>query len=372
MFDRPQGQTRNRKEVHMLDHPVRGVQTALCLMAIAMLGVPMNGQAGEAMRAQPNSARVVTLVLQPARLGDGEKPRLLPGDEGRTEGDGAALLEKAAQSLPRSLNSNHIGDWRFCPLNELPQAEVQTVLEQAKASLDLIRQATRCKGCSWPPFKPGTMPANLSEYRTISFLLCVQAKLAIAQRQYDKAIETTGTGLAMAKQVGEAPTVMQGMVGVGMTAVMLQCVEDMAQAQGSPNLYAALQGLPRPLVDMEKPISSERKYLESDRTYNTLVRTSLQTQQESSFEKVRVGMHRQDAHRAALECIEALRHYAATHENRLPGALGDIQGATPPNDPSTGRPFAYRLEGTSAILEVQAPKGGTPREGRRYELSIAK
>jgi hypothetical protein len=177
------------------------------------------------------------------------------------------LYEKAIQSIPKNLN-DQLYDWRGGPLNALPQAEVQAVLEQAKTSLDLIRQATRCKGCNWPSFKPGTMPANLSEYRTLSVLLNVQIRLAIAQRQYDKAIQTMGTGLAMAKQVGEAPTVVQGLVGVAMAALVLQRVEDIAQAQGSPNLYAALQELPRPLVDVNKPISSERKTLESNPTYD--------------------------------------------------------------------------------------------------------
>jgi len=344
----------------------------VCLMSVVTTVVSLNARAGEGTGTQANSPRVVTLALQPARLSDSEKFHLLPGDDGRTEGDGAALYEKAIQSIPRNLNSDQIGDWRNGPLDALPQAEVQVVLEQAKMSLDLIRQATQCKGCNWPPFKPGTLPANLSEYRTLSSLLGVQARLAIAQRQYDKAIETMRTGLAMARQVGEAPTVVQGLVGVAMAAVVLLRVEDMAQAQGSPNLYAALQELPRPLVDVNKPISSELKTLESDPTYDAATRALLQHQEEAAFERVRILMHRQAANVAALQCVEAVRHYAATHENRLPPALGDMQGVAVPNDPSTVRPFAYRLEGTRAILEVQAPKGGTAKDGIRYELSIAR
>jgi len=342
----------------------------VCLMSMVITVISMNVQAGQGTAAQPDSPRVVTLVLQPARLSDGEKLRLLPGDQGRTEGDGAALYEKAIQSIPKNLN-DQLYDWRGGPLNALPQAEVQAVLEQAKTSLDLIRQATRCKGCTWPPFQPGTMPANLSEYRTLSVLLNVQIRLAIAQRQYDKAIQTMGTGLAMAKQVGEAPTVVQGLVGVAMAALVLQRVEDMAQAQGSPNLYAALQGLPRPLVDVNKPMSSEWKYLQAA-GYDATTRAEFQQQQESSYKRVYVLMHRLAANVEAVQCVEAVRHYAATHEGRLPARLGEIQGMAVPNDPATGKPFVYRLEGTRAILEVQPPKGGTARDGIRYELSIVK
>jgi len=75
---------------------------------------------------------------------------------------------------------------------------------------------------------------------------------------------------------------------------------------------------------------------------------------------------------AALQCVEALRHYAASHRGQLPQQLSEITGVQVPVDPGTGKPFAYRYDGSKAVLEVSAPKGGTPRDSTRYEITVAR
>ena len=96
----------------------------------------------------------------------------------------------------------------------------------------------------------------------------------------------------------------------------------------------------------------------------------MRKQMEQSYERVRQNTYRLDGSVAALECIEALRHYAATHDKKLPAKLSDISNVPLPNNPATGKPFTYRLEGTKAVLEVSPPKGGAPRDGMRYEITI--
>lgn len=77
-----------------------------------------------------------------------------------------------------------------------------------------------------------------------------------------------------------------------------------------------------------------------------------------------------------LRAIEAIRHFAATHEGRLPERLEDIADAPVPGDPLTGRPFEYSGKDDSAILfapRIQlsddAPTG-TGSEAIRYALTI--
>ena len=61
---------------------------------------------------------------------------------------------------------------------------------------------------------------------------------------------------------------------------------------------------------------------------------------------------------ALLRQVEALRHYAALHDGKLPASLADIP-VPPPADPFTGQPFVYELEGTTAHLRnVSPPSGG--------------
>jgi hypothetical protein len=137
-------------------------------------------------------------------------------------------------------------------------------------------------------------------------------------------------------------------------------------------MYPALHVLPHPLVNIEVPIASELKYLETSTQYNALTRSVMRNQLDASHQRVRVTMNRLEGDVAALQCLEALRHYAASHSGQLPKQLSEITGVQVPADPGTGKPFAYRYDGSKAVLEVSAPKGGTPRDSTRYEITVAR
>jgi hypothetical protein len=71
---------------------------------------------------------------------------------------------------------------------------------------------------------------------------------------------------------------------------------------------------------------------------------------------------------AALQTVEALRHYAATHDGRLPASLADLAPDTPaPADPTTGQPFAYKVDGHRVTIDSPGPPGA---EGGRNELRV--
>ena len=73
--------------------------------------------------------------------------------------------------------------------------------------------------------------------------------------------------------------------------------------------------------------------------------------------------------------LEALRHYAASHEGRWPERLSVIGLPLPP-DPVTGQPFQYRVEEGKAILESTPPQplpGVKPvRLHQRWEITLAR
>jgi hypothetical protein len=79
---------------------------------------------------------------------------------------------------------------------------------------------------------------------------------------------------------------------------------------------------------------------------------------------------RLDREVASLRVIEALRMHAATHDGKLPERLEDINEVPVPNNPATGKPFAYRLNGTTAILELP-PSDRLASGNCRYEIQIA-
>ncbi len=70
-----------------------------------------------------------------------------------------------------------------------------------------------------------------------------------------------------------------------------------------------------------------------------------------------------------LRTIEALRIYAAEH-GRWPESLDEVKQVPIPANPFTGKPFTYRLEGGTAILEGAVPPGQAIQNAARYELKL--
>ena len=95
---------------------------------------------------------------------------------------------------------------------------------------------------------------------------------------------------------------------------------------------------------------------------------------EPAMNAARVAEVRNERLLDTLRCIEAVRIYAAAHGGSLPPSLEAITEAPPPNDPGTGKPFEYRLDGDTATLSAPLPPGAPnhPSYMIRYELKLAR
>jgi hypothetical protein len=92
-----------------------------------------------------------------------------------------------------------------------------------------------------------------------------------------------------------------------------------------------------------------------------------------SLRAIYVNAARSDRAISALRTVEALRLYAAGHQDRLPEKLGDITEVPLPVDPMTGQVFLYKKSGDTAVIESPAPSGSSPQtHGLRYEITIRK
>lgn len=93
-----------------------------------------------------------------------------------------------------------------------------------------------------------------------------------------------------------------------------------------------------------------------------------------SLEKFFAATGRVDRRLAALACVESIRQFAATHDGKLPKSLADLVDAPPPDDPVTGRPFIYKLDGTTAYLQSPLDTDEKPDAASvvDYELTIRK
>ena len=109
-------------------------------------------------------------------------------------------------------------------------------------------------------------------------------------------------------------------------------------AEAAPHLRAALQRQEAELKNTE------------DRPVFDLATTLM-----PALQKVFAARTRLDRKFAALRCVEAVRLYAAAHGGRLPRTLADVKEVPVPDDPMTGKPFEYRLEGDKATLHGPPP-----------------
>jgi hypothetical protein len=92
-----------------------------------------------------------------------------------------------------------------------------------------------------------------------------------------------------------------------------------------------------------------------------------------AYNQVMIASGRVQRRVAALRTIEAVRMYAAEHQNRLPDKLSDITAVPIPDDPWTGQPFEYRrFTEKSFFLIGPTPTGEMPSERNtlKYQITI--
>jgi hypothetical protein len=87
--------------------------------------------------------------------------------------------------------------------------------------------------------------------------------------------------------------------------------------------------------------------------------------------KVRNAQARLDQRLALLRHVEAVRLHAAANGGKVPARLADIKVPLP-EDPITGKPFRYKVEGNTAMIQGTPPKGfeDNPAYNIRYEVTI--
>jgi tetratricopeptide (TPR) repeat protein len=295
----------------------------------------------------PAEARTVELTIHPAKSPKSEqKYQLLVKSDEQSDVDAAPLYEKAVQSLPGDLKMDEIEQWLKIPPDELPLKKVQSTLQQIEPALELLEQAAKCKRCEWPYLYDDELSENLSVQRRLLFCLALKIRFQVARDRYDDAIGTIQTGFAMARHLGDDSTLVRGMVGIGMAAYMCRQIEQFVQRPDAPNLYQALLDLPQPLIDLTRKMEWEEPDIKG---------------------KVYLLMNRLDRHIAVLQCIEAIRLYAGSHNGKFPKKLGDVTNIKIPVNPITQKQFSYRNTGSESVIELESIEG---RYAVRYELKL--
>ncbi|KPK80502.1 MAG: hypothetical protein AMJ81_12000 [Phycisphaerae bacterium SM23_33] len=227
------------------------------------------GSLAETKPAEPQP-EVIRLKAAPAA-----EPRpaltwlLLPEYLDQTPGNAAQLYYLAEQHVPSGKAAHEwevkISEWLRTPLEKLPREQIRSATDHYSSALRQVELAARRERCLWdlPIRSEGyrlIIPA-MSKYRTLARVLCLKARLHTADGRCDKAVHELQTGLAMARHFAAGPTLIHSLVGTAIASVLLEQVDTLIQAPGSPNLYWALTGLPRPFVSLRDSMECERSTL---------------------------------------------------------------------------------------------------------------
>jgi hypothetical protein len=231
-----------------------------CLLVLA-LSVPR----------QAPAEGTVTLALSPAPAPvPALRYRLLPDARDLSSANAAALYYRAVimpqKGFPEDVVKK-ISDWRQTPLADLPKAEVGKVLEPYRSALQEVALAARRSRCDWDmPLHEssdlvGLVMSELPALRNLAYMVALEARLAVAEGDYARALEALQTGFGLAAHLGEGPTLLHGLVGNAVAVGMTDAVRDWAGRPGSPNLYWALTSLPPQFLDVRGSARVERHFL---------------------------------------------------------------------------------------------------------------
>jgi hypothetical protein len=148
------------------------------------------------------------------------------------------------------------------PVAELKNSDLRWVLDY-KALREVDRAARRAY-CDWELTERlkedgiYLLIPDVQAMREFALFLTVRARLEMAEGRLDKALYTLRTGFALARHVGDGTTLIQALVGVAAANRMLVQLEELLRQPGAPNLYWALTDLPRPFIDLRKPLQGEK------------------------------------------------------------------------------------------------------------------
>ena len=246
---------------------------ALLLFALPLplLAGPLADEPEKGAAPDPELPAVPVIKLAPQASGPAPRALrygLLPPLGDLQPGNAATLWVRAGQSA-RGVSKKLKEEWVFgggVKLKDLPKNEVREALKPYALALRLSDQAARRDRCDWdlPPLSLTNWDFPLSEIsdcRLIAQVLSVRYRLELSEGDFDAAARTLQTGLALARHFGDSDTMIQGLVGIAIAAVMFGLVEEWMQVPGSPNLYWSLTALPVPFIDVRRSMEHELNIL---------------------------------------------------------------------------------------------------------------
>jgi hypothetical protein len=216
----------------------------------------------------------IRLLVSPASLSTPRlKYRLLPDPRELTTGNAATLYYRSMamlyenNALLQDLKGGHWSDWVRTPLKDLPRKEVQEKLNLARNLFHELDLAAQCRTCDWQIDGRkegfGLLLPEVQGFRSVASALAVRARYQIATGDWARALTSFQTGYALARNLGEGPTLIHVLVGNAVAHLMHYQVEEFVAQPGAANLYWSLMIMPRPFFNLEHASLEEGRMVEN-------------------------------------------------------------------------------------------------------------
>lgn len=157
--------------------------------------------------------------------------------------------------------------WSEMPLKDLPVKELRgyggLALRRADdaARLDLpdwqILLRVKTEGI-------GLLVPELQQMRSLAHALHMRFRGEVADGRFDDALTTAKTMFALARHMGEHPSLIGKLVGNAIAHITIGNLDELIGQAGSPSLFWAIADLPSPFLDMRKGMQGERAMLDSE------------------------------------------------------------------------------------------------------------
>jgi hypothetical protein len=228
--------------------------------------------------APADDVRPKSLTLHaPASADRALQYALLPELRDTIPGNAADHYQQAIQNM--ELNPQLQRDWYLAvdkwmatPLKDMPQEEVGKFLKQCESTFKEVDAGARSEQCDWGLTEEirknglkglnSTFP-SASGLRKIAALLTLKVRYDLAQGKTGQAARTLQTGFAVARHLSDSSASINALIGMAISKLMLDRLEELIQQPDAPSFYWPLTDLPRPFIDLRRPLQGERVFFYS-------------------------------------------------------------------------------------------------------------
>ena len=168
-----------------------------------------------------------------------------------------------------------VHEWRTIdgvPIEGLLETPAKEVSQTFDEYIDHhIERATYCRYCDWGLGEEdldgielyGYLLPSVQNTRSISRVLALQTRVAIAEKRFDRAAELIRMNYQLGRNVGKVKFLVATLVGIAEVSITNDTLIEMIAAPDCPNMYYALTELPRPMVDIRDAWRLETNFIET-------------------------------------------------------------------------------------------------------------